>query len=58
MTVLATSGVTKKFKIPGQKPIEVLKGVDFSVEEGEKVTAKLGEAREVEPVWHQLNIEY
>ena len=37
MTVLATSGVTKKFKIPGQKPIEVLKGVDFSVEEGEKV---------------------
>ena len=37
MTVLATSGVTKKFKIPGQKPIEVLKGVDFSVGEGEKV---------------------
>ena len=37
MTVLATSGVTKKFKIPRQKPIEVLKGVDFSVEEGEKV---------------------
>ena len=37
MTVLATSGVTKKFKIPGQKPIEALKGVDFSVEEGEKV---------------------
>ena len=37
MTVLATSGVTKKFKIPGQKPIEVLNGVDFSVEEGEKV---------------------
>ena len=37
MTVLATLGVTKKFKIPGQKPIEVLKGVDFSVEEGEKV---------------------
>ena len=31
---------------------------DISVEEGEKVTAKLGEAREVEPVWHQLNIEY
>ena len=37
MTVLATSGVTKKFKIPGQKPIEVLKGVDFAVESGEKV---------------------
>ena len=31
---------------------------EISVEEGEKVTAKLGEAREVEPVWHQLNIEY
>lgn len=29
--------VTKKFKIPGQKPIEVLKGVSFSVREGEKV---------------------
>jgi ABC-type lipoprotein export system ATPase subunit len=37
MAVLSTLGVTKKFKIPGQKPIEVLKGVDFSVEEGEKV---------------------
>ena len=29
--------VTKKFKIPGQKPIEVLKSVSFSVREGEKV---------------------
>jgi len=29
--------VTKRFKIPGQKPIEVLKGVNFSVREGEKV---------------------
>ena len=29
--------VTKRFKIPGQKPIEVLKGVSFSVREGEKV---------------------
>jgi ABC-type lipoprotein export system ATPase subunit len=27
----------KRFKIPGQKPIEVLKGVTFSVREGEKV---------------------
>ena len=27
----------KRFKIPGQKPIEVLKGVSFSVREGEKV---------------------
>ncbi len=37
MTVLNTLDVTKKFKIPGQKPIEVLKGVSFAVREGEKV---------------------
>ena len=37
MAVLSTLDVTKKFKIPGQKPIEVLKGVSFSVREGEKV---------------------
>ena len=37
MPVLSTSSVTKRFSIPGQKPIEVLKGVSFSVEEGEKV---------------------
>jgi len=37
MTVLSTLDVTKRFKIPGQKPIEVLKGVTFSVREGEKV---------------------
>ncbi len=37
MTVLSTQDVTKRFKIPGQKPIEVLKGVSFAVEEGEKV---------------------
>ena len=37
MVVLSTLDVTKKFKIPGQKPIEVLKGVSFSVREGEKV---------------------
>lgn len=37
MTVLNTLDVTKKFKIPGQKPIEVLKGVTFAVREGEKV---------------------
>ena len=37
MTVLSTLDVTKRFKIPGQKPIEVLKGVNFSVREGEKV---------------------
>ena len=37
MAVLTTLDVTKKFKIPGQKPIEVLRGVNFSVREGEKV---------------------
>ena len=37
MAVLSTLDVTKRFKIPGQKPIEVLKGVSFSVREGEKV---------------------
>ena len=37
MAVLSTLDVTKKFKIPGQNPIEVLKGVSFSVREGEKV---------------------
>ena len=37
MPVLSTSSVTKRFSIPRQKPIEVLKGVSFSVEEGEKV---------------------
>ena len=37
MPVLSTLSVTKRFSIPGQKPIEVLKGVSFSVEEGEKV---------------------
>ena len=35
--VLSTTGLVKHFKIPGQKPIEVLRGVDFSVEPGEKV---------------------
>ena len=37
MVVLSTLDVTKRFKIPGQKPIEVLKGVSFSAREGEKV---------------------
>ena len=37
MVVLSTLDVKKRFKIPGQKPIEVLKGVSFSVREGEKV---------------------
>lgn len=37
MIVLGTIDVKKRFKIPGQKPIEVLKGVNFSVRPGEKV---------------------
>ena len=32
--VLSTTGLVKHFKIPGQKPIEVLRGVDFSVDAG------------------------
>ena len=35
--ILGTTDLAKHFKIPGQKPIEVLKGVNFSVEPGEKV---------------------
>ena len=37
MIVLGTLDLKKNFKIPGQKPIEVLKGVNFSVRPGEKV---------------------
>ena len=37
MVVLGTIDLKKRFKLPGQKPIEVLKGVNFSVHEGEKV---------------------
>ena len=37
MVVLGTIDLKKRFKIPGQKPIEVLKGVNFSVFEREKV---------------------
>ena len=35
--VLGTIDVTKRFRLPGQRPIEVLKGVCFSVKPGEKV---------------------
>ena len=35
--ILGTTNLVKHFKIPGQKPIKVLKGVNFSVEPGEKV---------------------
>ena len=37
MVVLGTIDLKKRFKLPGQKPIEVLKGVNFSVKPGEKV---------------------
>ena len=37
MVTLGTIDLKKRFKIPGQKPIEVLKGVNFSVYPGEKV---------------------
>ena len=37
MVVLGTIDVKKRFKIPGQPPIEVLKGVNFTVAPGEKV---------------------
>ena len=35
--VLGTIDLKKRFRIPGQRPIEVLKGVNFSVFPGEKV---------------------
>ena len=37
MIVLGTIDLKKRFKIPGLKPIEVLKGVNLSVKPGEKV---------------------
>ena len=37
MIVLGTIDLKKRFKLPGQKPIEVLKGVNFSVKPGERV---------------------
>ena len=37
MVTLGTIDLKKRFKLPGQKPIEVLKGVNFSVKPGEKV---------------------
>jgi len=37
MVVLGTVDLKKRFRIFGQKPIEVLKGVNFSVSAGEKV---------------------
>ena len=35
--VLETKDLKKHFKVPGQRPIEVLRGVDFAVDRGEKV---------------------
>ena len=37
MPILGTIDLVKRFKIPGQKPIEVLKGVNLSVRPGERV---------------------
>jgi len=37
MVVLGTIDLKKRFKLPGQKPIEVLKGVNLSVVSSEKV---------------------
>ena len=37
MTVLGTIDVKKRFRLPGQKPIEVLRGVNLAVKPGEKV---------------------
>lgn len=37
MVILGAIDLKKRFKLPGQKPIEVLKGVNFSVKPGEKV---------------------
>ena len=37
MVVLGTIDIKKRFRLPGQKPIEVLRGVNLSVRPGEKV---------------------
>ena len=37
MVALGTIDLKKRFKLPGQRPIEVLKGVNLSVKPGEKV---------------------
>ncbi len=37
MVVLGTIDLKKRFRLPGQKPIEVLRGVNLSVRPGEKV---------------------
>ena len=37
MVILGTIDLKKRFKLSGQKPIEVLKGVNLSVQPGEKV---------------------
>lgn len=37
MSVLEVKSIRKNFKIPGHKPVEVLKGVDLSVDKGERV---------------------
>ena len=45
MSVLTAQGLTKSFSLPGEKKIEVLRGVDIEVAEGEKL-AVLGRSGE------------
>ena len=37
MAIVETRGLTESFRIPGQPPVQVLKGVDLTVEPGERV---------------------
>ena len=47
MSVLTAQGLTKSFSLPGEKKIEVLRGVDIEVAEGEKlaVIGRSGEGK-------------
>lgn len=45
MSILSAQGLTKSFSLPGEKKIEVLRGVDIEVAEGEKL-AVLGRSGE------------
>ena len=47
MSILSAQGLTKSFSLPGEKKIEVLRGVDIEVAEGEKlaVIGRSGEGK-------------